>query len=243
LPLILFVKSLAETQSRTLSKTWGDMMMNERFLAIVMGGLSAGFIGWGLAPGNGVLFAQQYSSLKKTHIYRTVENHPIRLDVYHHPGKVPQPMLLWIHGGALIFGHRGTIHPEQVDLYLNAGFTVVSIDYRLAPESKLPEILDDLEAAYRWVRQEAPHLYSVDGSRIAVIGHSAGGYLTLVSGYRLQPRPQALVSFYGYGDIIGEWYTRPSPTYLKDRFRKLSPKKSAGLFTSIAGKTGNGPWK
>jgi dipeptidyl aminopeptidase/acylaminoacyl peptidase len=46
-----------------------------------------------------------------------------------------------------------------------------------------------------------------------VIGHSAGGYLTLMAGFCVEPRPRALVSFYGYGDIIGEWYSRPDPFY------------------------------
>jgi dipeptidyl aminopeptidase/acylaminoacyl peptidase len=46
-----------------------------------------------------------------------------------------------------------------------------------------------------------------------VVGHSAGGYLTLMSGFCLNPRPKALVAFYGYGDIAGEWYSRPSEFY------------------------------
>jgi dipeptidyl aminopeptidase/acylaminoacyl peptidase len=49
-----------------------------------------------------------------------------------------------------------------------------------------------------------------------VVGHSAGGYLTLSAGYQCQPRPRALVSFYGYGDITGAWYSRPDPFYLKE---------------------------
>ena len=44
-----------------------------------------------------------------------------------------------------------------------------------------------------------------------MLGGSAGGYLTLTSGYRVRPRPNALVSFWGYGDLIGEWYSSPSP--------------------------------
>ena len=43
--------------------------------------------------------------------------------------------------------------------------------------------------------------------------HSAGGYLTLMAGFCLKPRPQALVAFYGYGDIAGPWYSRPDPFY------------------------------
>jgi acetyl esterase/lipase len=43
------------------------------------------------------------------------------------------------------------------------------------------------------------------------MGASAGGYLALVTGYRVKPRPAVLVSFWGYGDLVGAWYSSPSP--------------------------------
>ena len=101
----------------------------------------------------------------------------------------------------------------QVALYVDAGYTVIAADYRLAPETKLPAILSDLQDAVRWVREEGPRLFGIDGARLGVIGHSAGGYLTLLAGCHVQPRPQALVAFYGYGDIAGPWYSTPSPFY------------------------------
>jgi len=52
---------------------------------------------------------------------------------------------------------------------------------------------------------------------VAVIGHSAGGYLTLMAGFAVEPRPQALVAFYGYGDVDGDWYARPDPYYRRTR--------------------------
>jgi dipeptidyl aminopeptidase/acylaminoacyl peptidase len=48
-----------------------------------------------------------------------------------------------------------------------------------------------------------------------VAGGSAGGYLTLAMGYRAKPRPSALVAYWGYGDVDGDWYTKPSPWYRK----------------------------
>jgi acetyl esterase/lipase len=96
---------------------------------------------------------------------------------------------------------------------LKAGYVVVSIDYRLAPETKLPAILDDVQAACAWVRAEGPRLFHADPKRLAVMGGSAGGYLTLAAGYRVQPRPRALVSFWGYGDVAGAWYSKPDPFY------------------------------
>ena len=47
---------------------------------------------------------------------------------------------------------------------------------------------------------------------MAIVGHSAGGYLSLLAG-TFSPRPAAVVSFYGYGDIVGEWYCKPDPFY------------------------------
>ncbi len=77
----------------------------------------------------------------------------------------------------------------------------------------MPDILDDVRDAYAWIRAKGPGFFHIDPDSVAVVGHSAGGYLTLTCGYRLEPAPKAFVSFYGYGDIKGEWYSRPDPFY------------------------------
>lgn len=151
----------------------------------------------------------------KSYIYKTVGTHDIRADVYAGEAAGPRPVVIWIHGGALIMGHRGQIDRPLRDKLLQAGYVVVSIDYRLAPETKLPTILEDLQSACRWVRDEGPRLFQADPKRIAVMGGSAGGYLTLASGCLVEPRPRALVSFWGYGDIVGDWYSKPDPFYTK----------------------------
>lgn len=115
---------------------------------------------------------------------------------------------MWIHGRALITGSRAE-PPEWLDP--NRQYVVVSIDYRLAPETKLAVIVEDLEDAYLWVRERGPGLFRIDPERIAVAGQSAGGYLTLMSGFSVNPRPRVLLALSGYGDIALPWYTRPSP--------------------------------
>ncbi len=92
---------------------------------------------------------------------------------------------------------------------------LVSIDYRLAPETKLPFIIEDLRDAYSWVHENGPRLFGADTRRIAVAGGSAGGYLTLMSGFSVKPRPAVLISLWGYGDIAGDWYIKPSTFYRK----------------------------
>ena len=166
---------------------------------------------------------------KATYTYKRVGECDIKADVYRLPGKDVRPAIVWIHGGALIFGDRSTVRPDQLQRYLQAGYAVVSIDYRLAPETKLPEILEDLRDAYQWVREKGPELFWIDRDRIALVGNSAGGYLALMAGFSVTPRPKALVSFYGYGDITGAWTTRPDPHYLTlERVTKEDAYKVVG---------------
>jgi acetyl esterase/lipase len=151
----------------------------------------------------------------RTYTYKTVGDLPIKADVYRLPGDDVRPVIVWIHGGALIMGGRGGPNLAQRKRYLDAGYVIVSIDYRLAPETKLRGILEDVQDAFKWVRSKGPALYQIDPKRVAVVGHSAGGYLTLMAGFAVEPRPQALVSFYGYGDVVGDWYAKPDPFYRK----------------------------
>ncbi len=155
---------------------------------------------------------------RETYDYKVVDGCRIKLDVHGAPRHGARPVVIWIHGGALIFGHRGGIAQGRSDRALlgaltGAGYVVVSIDYRLAPETKLPAIVEDVQDACRWVCERGPKLFHIAPERLAVMGASAGGYLTLMTGFQVEPRPKALVSFYGYGDIAGAWYSRPDPFY------------------------------
>ena len=75
-------------------------------------------------------------------------------------------MILWLHGGALLGGSRvGLTGPrtESFDRwYLSEGFTAIAIDYRLAPETRLPYIVEDVKDAIQWVRTEGADLAYID---------------------------------------------------------------------------------
>lgn len=140
-----------------------------------------------------------------TMTYKTVDDLKIQADVEFTDDGGKHPVVVWIHGGALINGHRASVPQWVRDAFVPRGYAVVSLDYRLAPESKLPQIVGDVEDAFRWIRKSGPKLFGADPERIAIIGGSAGGYLTFVAGQRVNPKPQALVSLWGYGDLGAQW--------------------------------------
>src|SRR3954451_6902068 len=119
----------------------------------------------------------------ETHDYKVVVGCRIKLDVHGAPRDGARPVVVWIHGGALIMGRRGGIDRALLGALIKAGYVVVSIDYRLAPETKLPAIVEDVQDACRWIREQGPKLFRSAPKRLAVMGGSAGGYLTLMTGF------------------------------------------------------------
>lgn len=153
------------------------------------------------------------SHRRVAYTYKTVGNLEIKADVLRPESNRRCPVLLWIHGGGLIRGYRADINRQIKKEFLNAGYAIVSIDYRLAPQTKLPQIIEDLRDAYAWLCEKGSQLFNVDTHGIPVAGDSAGGYLTLMAGFCVKPRPAVLVCLWGYGDITGDWYTQPSEFY------------------------------
>ena len=155
---------------------------------------------------------------RDTHVYKVADGRELEADVIGaQPGAPPdarRPCLVWIHGGGLIFGSRRiSPRPPFLDLLLERGFVVVSIDHRLAPETKLPGIVEDVRDAWRWVHEVGPGRFGIDPARVAIAGASAGAYLSLLAGYLCEPPPRAVASFWGYGDITAPWEAEPSAHY------------------------------
>ncbi|WHY20400.1 alpha/beta hydrolase [Paenibacillus sp. G2S3] len=149
--------------------------------------------------------------MKKTIIFKENDQFTIKADFYE-TNRTHAPAIVYIHGGGLLWGDREDLSEEMIQLYTNNGFALFSIDYRLAPRSTLSDILEDVQDSLLWLANEGPEQFSIDPSRIAVVGSSAGGFLALCTGtFTLKPR--AIVSFYGYGDISAPWALEPSKFY------------------------------
>jgi acetyl esterase/lipase len=87
-----------------------------------------------------------------------------------------RPGILHIHGGGYIVGEADMTGPTDEAYALKLGAVVVSVDYRLAPETPYPGPVEDCYAGLAWLHGQAERL-GVDRSRIAVTGESAGGGL------------------------------------------------------------------
>lgn len=167
--------------------------------------------------------------VKTTHVYKTVGDVKIEADVYRPAGAESRPVVVWIHGGALIVGSRTQVPKNILELCTREKFILVSLDYRLAPEVKLPDIATDLREAFRWLHEKGPDLFQADTSRVVVAGGSAGGYLTMLSGVIVKPRPTALVAYWGYGDIDGSWAVGPSTHHGMVTPDEIAKERLAGI--------------
>ena len=180
--------------------------------------------------------------VQKTYTYKVVCDCKVEADVYRADDKVVRSGVVWIHGGALIVGSRRSIPQDLLGLCRDEGFVLVSIDYRLAPEVKLPSVIQDVQDAFRWIRGEGSKLFHVDPDRLVVTGGSAGGYLAMMTGICIKPPPQALVAYWGYGDVDGAWFTRPS-RYYRQTIPRISEEEARRGVGSIVltGTDGNTP--
>lgn len=115
-------------------------------------------------------------------------------------GAAPRPALVYFHGGGWVIGDLDTEDRSLRQLALASGTTIVSVDYKLAPEHKFPKPVEDCAAAFTWIADHAADL-GLDPARLAVGGASAGANLalaaTLMMRGRGDDRAKFMLLFYG----------------------------------------------
>ena len=178
-------------------------------------------------------------------VYRVAGGQTLRLDAYlPRSNGSPRPAVVIVHGGGWRSGTRATFAPGESSveptarLFAARGWATFSIDYRLAPASRFPAEVSDVQSALAWVRRNGVR-YHIDPRRIALLGASAGGNLAVQAALTSMSgaAPAAAVSWSGPMDLTNFYRalaTRESRPFVVDylgcvpaacpsRYRDASP--------------------
>jgi acetyl esterase len=137
-------------------------------------------------------------------LLREIGGARVTADVLVPDGAGPHPVLVYLHGGGWVAGSPRT-HRKLALRFAEAGYLVVSVDYRLAPEAPFPAPFDDCVFAVRWAAQNAAR-FGGDPRRLAIGGDSAGGNLSAAVASHLSadssaPTIRAALLIYGAFDF------------------------------------------
>ena len=140
-----------------------------------------------------------------------------KLDIFlPEEGEGPFPVLIFMHGGAYLFGSKRDMQFLHAVDFINHGYAVVTVEQRLAMEAQYPYGLFDLKAAIRYLRANAAQ-YRLDPDRFALSGDSAGAYYAIlcaatqdIPGFEdpsmgnagVSSKVQAVVGWYGCYDLM-----------------------------------------
>ncbi|MBN2294981.1 MAG: alpha/beta hydrolase [Pirellulales bacterium] len=121
----------------------------------------------------------EYETIRKV-VFARYGEVELLADIYRPLGLGPHPGVLLIHGGGWLIGNRHQLTKIACRL-APLGYTVMAIDYRLAPKNKFPSQIEDCREALRWMQENAAE-YKIDPQRLGVWGYSAGGQLAALLG-------------------------------------------------------------
>ena len=120
-------------------------------------------------------------SVKADVTYLVANNWEAKLDVYRpRQAASPTPTVVYFHGGGWVAGNKN-VRPLYFLPFLEMGWAVVNVGYRLARVSLAPAAVEDCRCALRWVIENADE-YNFDTDKIVLTGRSAGGHLSLITG-------------------------------------------------------------
>lgn len=121
----------------------------------------------------------------KTNAEEAYEKERCKLDVYLTAKSEKVPVFVWFHGGGIQANSKDK-EDEVVVIakkFAAHGVAFVAVNYRLHPKVKYPAYIEDVAASVKWAIDNADK-YNFDSSKIFIGGHSAGGYLTMMTSFK-----------------------------------------------------------
>lgn len=122
--------------------------------------------------------------------------------------------IIYLHGGGLLYGDKNDLPEQYLNLFLSAGYDFLAMDYPLAPEIKLPNILASIQEGLQWFQTHAVSDLSLESADYLLFGRSAGAYLAFLAASRSTAKPTAILSLYGYHTLREASFRIPSRHYL-----------------------------
>jgi acetyl esterase/lipase len=142
-------------------------------------------------------------------------HHQQRLDIWKRPEVSGAPVIVYVHGGAWVFGDKREQGRPMLHEFVARDWVVVSVNYRLAPQSRWPAPMQDISSAMSWIRRNIA-LYGGDPDRIIIAGALAGGQIAALHALTADRAPwrdplddtdvsvMAALSFYGVLEMTGD---------------------------------------
>jgi len=131
--------------------------------------------------------------------------------------------ILYFHGGGFVFGSRNDLPSQYIEQLTASKIGLVAVDYPLAPETKLPAILEVTHEITQWFIED--FLPEHEQNNYFIMGRSAGSFLALTNGIHtkeLSTQPLGIISLYGYFNLNDASFTVPNRHYLQ--YPKISDK-------------------
>lgn len=127
--------------------------------------------------------------------------------------------IIYLHGGGLLFGARNDLPELYINKFLHSGYDFLALDYPLAPESKLEQILNSVSSLLTFYLENTDSAFKLKNNKYVLFGRSAGAYLAFMLCNKLinskAPLPAAIISLYGYTKLDEMQFNTPSKHYNK----------------------------
>ncbi len=157
-------------------------MMNVRTFVV---SVVLGFALW-IVPANAARSVAADLEIRRNIEFARPAGIALRLDAYLQRSLRPSAAVIFVHGGGFVVGDKTDYPHDLLDRLTERGFSIISVNYRLAPKHAFPAATDDVETAIAYVKQHASAL-RVDTQRLALLGPSAGGLIVSYVGAKHRP--------------------------------------------------------
>ena len=125
------------------------------------------------------------------------------LDVHLQKGEGLHPCIVYVHGGGFVTGDKGSLQMDYLSPFIDEGFSVISLNYRLGAKNPFPAPIEDVHDAIAFIKSHAGE-YRVDKNRRVFLGKSAGGLIVGHAGAKAPKGSEvaAVLPFYGEHDLV-----------------------------------------